>query len=52
MNVLMLWDIPKSKILAIVTDNDSTMLKAVKDNFGENKPILAKISICDALPIQ
>lgn len=37
LNVLNLWCIPKSKILAVVTDNDSTMLKAIKDNFGENK---------------
>lgn len=35
MNVLSLWDIPKSKILAIVTDNDATMLKAVGENFGK-----------------
>jgi len=34
-----LWDIPKSKILAVVTDNDSTMLKAIKENFGENKDL-------------
>ncbi|KAL4122187.1 hypothetical protein QTP88_014561 [Uroleucon formosanum] len=37
LNILNLWDIPKSKILAVVTDNDSTMLKAIKENFGENK---------------
>jgi len=37
LNILNLWDIPKSKILAVVTDNDSTMLKAIKVNFGENK---------------
>lgn len=37
MNVLSLWDIPKSKILAIVTDNDATMLKAVGEKFGKKK---------------
>ncbi|XP_022164851.1 zinc finger BED domain-containing protein 4-like [Myzus persicae] len=37
LNILNLWDIPKSKILAVVTDNDSTMLKAIKENFGENR---------------
>lgn len=37
MNVLNLWDIPKSKILAIVTDNDATMIKAIGENFGKNK---------------
>ncbi|XP_025192186.1 zinc finger BED domain-containing protein 6-like [Melanaphis sacchari] len=37
LNILNLWDIPKSKILAVVTDNNSTMIKAIKENFGENK---------------
>lgn len=37
LDVLNLWNIPKSKILAVVTDNDSTMLKAIKELFGENK---------------
>lgn len=36
LNVLNLWNITKSKVLVIVTDN-STMLKAIKGNFGENK---------------
>jgi len=37
LNILNLWDIPKSRILVVVTDNDSTMLKAIKENFGENQ---------------
>lgn len=37
MNVLNLWDVHKSKILAIVTDNDATMLKVIGENVGKNK---------------
>lgn len=37
LNVLSLWEIPKSKILTVVTDNDSAMTKAVVDNFGINR---------------
>lgn len=30
-----MWNIPKSKILAV--ESDSIILKAIKENFGENK---------------
>jgi len=37
MNVLNLWDMPKSKILAIMTDNDATISKVIGEHFGKNK---------------
>jgi len=37
LNVMHLLNIPKSKILAVVTDNDSTMLKAIKENMTWGK---------------
>lgn len=31
------WDIPKDKIMAVVSDNGANITKAVKDSFGTNK---------------
>lgn len=33
------WDIPKHKIMAVVSDNGANIIKAVKDSFGTYKHV-------------
>lgn len=40
MDALSLGEIPKSKILAVVTGNNYAIVKVIEENFGENKHLL------------